>query len=265
MKKRQPRTGIKSWCAASFAAGYDKPFLVIGLSLLRHPAFTGLKASSRVLYLTMALLCRGEPHFTFGRSWEKKYCGLAPKTATDSKRELEEKGFIVSQKSLHKLTEFAFCDFWKGAAAQGSGKKYTKPWLSASRDGAEKEVLIIGSSLMKCDQFRELSYSARLIYLAMAMEAGTNPRFMFPPAKAKEYGFTKSTLSRAERELENGHFIRRDPEALLIPGAYQFCYEWKRLATFQGKPINRGHEQLDPSKTEQGDFKFIPKVNRPGA
>lgn len=237
-KRRRQRTELRSWCSARFSTIYEKPFVVIGKSLLQSPPFLAMKASSRMMYLTIALLCRGQDHFTFARSLEKRYCGIAPKTATDCKQELEASGFVTAWKQTYKKTEFAFIYVWKEETAPSAGKLYTKPWLSAHADGKEEDVLIIGVSLVECDQFINLSYQTRLIYLAMAMEAGASPRFLFPPAKAKEYGFSKSTLARAERELEASNFIEKDPNALTTPGAYQFCFGWKRAATIRGKPVN---------------------------
>ncbi len=236
-KNSKKHGDLKSWCSASFSSKDETPFVVIGKSLLQHPVFTGLKASSRMMYLTMALLCRGQNQYTFGRTQEQRF-GIAPKTALGCKHELEASGFIASKKQAYKPTVFSFTNEWKSGVTPKGGKKYTKPWLSANNDGKEETVLMVGVSLIVCDQFISLNYQTRYIYLAMAMEAGVNRNFLFPPLKAKAYGIKKNSLNRAEKELERANFIEKDPNALMTPGAYRFCFYWKHGATIRGKPVN---------------------------
>ena len=243
-RKKMKLFGLNGWCTARFTSDYDSPFVVIGKSLMQHPSFTRLKASSRLMYITMALLCRGKDRFTFARAKERRYCKVAPKTAVDIKRELEDNGFISSHKRPHKETEFEFVSTWKGDDEIGTGKCYTDPWLSAHVNGKEETVLLVGVSLLESDQFGKLGYQAKMTYFAMAMEAGKDTHFRFPPAKAKLYGIAKSTLSRAEKELEAAQFIQRDPDALTTPGAYRFCFQWKHVATIRGKMINQRRTEI---------------------
>lgn len=122
--------------------------------------------------------------------------------------------------------------------------------------------MLVGVSLFECDQFQELSYNARELYLSMAMEAGPEKRFVFPPRVGKKYGIASTTLKRAEKELETRRFIEKDPKALLVPGAYQFCFDWKRTATIRGKLVNPPIvQQKDPSKTEQVSGEIVLKMN----
>ena len=245
-RKKPRRLKLKSWCSARFSCD-DLPFLTIGLSLLECNAFQTLKASSRIMYLLMALLCRGSAEFEFSRSVEERYFSKSHETAETSKKRLLDKGFIsVTEKRAFKSTVYVFSDCWKtppGDEPVTTPRKISadltaQKWTSIYDDGKEEKIMQVGKSLFECDQFQDLSFQARMVYLSMAMEAGASIRFMFAPAVAKKYGFSKSTLHDAVRELERENFIERDEDDPLRPGAYRFCLRWKREASIGGKPIN---------------------------
>ncbi len=90
-------------------------FTRIGKSLLRHPAFTALNSSARLLYICMVEACAGKREFTFTVS-DYKACGFAKNTFLRAKEELIQGGFIVVielGRTTRTPNKYAFSDRWK--------------------------------------------------------------------------------------------------------------------------------------------------------
>lgn len=102
------------------------------------------------------------------------------------------------------------------------------PWLSARPDSKEKRFIQIGDSLMFSEQFQKLSYGAKMLYFAMAMEAAGKIEFQFPQTVATKHGFPQKSFRRYVSELKDGGFITVNSgwntrEANI----YKFALSWK--------------------------------------
>ena len=107
------------------------------------------------------------------------------------------------------------------------------PWLSRKPNNDDKRFIQVGNSLLLqnsevTNQFLNLSYTARYVYLCMCMEAGGKREFEFPRAAAKKYGIAPRTLIRSVDELvKSGMIERRSGKSARLPNVYRFCFDWK--------------------------------------
>ena len=63
-----------------------------------------------------------------------------------------------------------------------------RPWLSARNDCREGRFLQIGNSLLLSRAFQNLTANARILYLALAMEAGGKRDVIISRSHAQKYG-----------------------------------------------------------------------------
>lgn len=105
------------------------------------------------------------------------------------------------------------------------------PWLSAKVDNREGRFLQIGNSLLLSKKFQELSSGAQMVYLAMALEAGGHPGFIFPLGAARKYGVSESSFSRYVKELIQKEFITlvASGRTTREPNQYKFTFGWKGI------------------------------------
>lgn len=112
-----------------------------------------------------------------------------------------------------------------------------KPWLSARTDSTEGRFIQVGNSLLlshkatdsqEGNSFLSLTANARLLYLAMCMEAAEKRQFEFPKRAAEKYGFSESTFRRCVKELmQNGFIVVNSGRTTREPNIYQFVNDWK--------------------------------------
>ena len=104
-----------------------------------------------------------------------------------------------------------------------------KKHLSANRSGKnEKFYLMVGGSLLISEPFKKLTHGTKILYLAMAAEAGKKSRFYFSKIAAKRYGISYSTLVRGVNELEKAGFLKVDRAGTTREyNYYTYSVEWK--------------------------------------
>ena len=108
------RTKLNFWETGK-STDETEHFARVSKSLLRHPSFTALGSSARLLYLCMVEACAGKREFTFTLS-DYKACGFAKQTFLRAKDELIKAGFIaVSECGRNTRTpnKYRFIDDWK--------------------------------------------------------------------------------------------------------------------------------------------------------
>lgn len=113
-------------------------------------------------------------------------------------------------------------------------------WLSRRADCSEGRFLQLGNSLLlsakdeagrEANTFLKLTAGARILYLAMAMEAGGKREFQFTKGcAANKYGIPSSSFRRGVDELSQAGFITISSGQLTRePNIYRFSFGWKGI------------------------------------
>ena len=94
--------------------GIEQRYILLGNSLLLHPAWLSLSDKAKVIYVHMLLESGSKQDFTFTHS---KYSKLASKAVFQrAKEELIDKGFISEKQNnanLRKPNVYMFSENWK--------------------------------------------------------------------------------------------------------------------------------------------------------
>ena len=96
--------------------------------------------------------------------------------------------------------------------------------------GTERRFIQVGNKFLQHPNYRRLPATARIVYLAMGMEAGGKREAEFSHGMAKKYGISKSTFDRAVNELISKGFIARIKNADMSQFAkakFKLCTSWK--------------------------------------
>lgn len=103
-----------------------------------------------------------------------------------------------------------------------------KPWLSARSDCSEGRFVQIGNTLLLSKSFQELSTSAQMLYICLAMESGGKPFAKLSRGNAKKYGFSPATYSRAVKQLIQAGFVKiAEDTGRYESNKFQFINDWK--------------------------------------
>ena len=125
----------KCFCGDTAAGKYNKYFFPIRDSMIKHPAFIGLKHRTKwVLFCCLMQTQEGKAKASLykhaeenGRQYDFDHCfvfpdkqmrsyGLEPRHARDELKELEKRGFIKKiegNKERREVNVYQFTDSWK--------------------------------------------------------------------------------------------------------------------------------------------------------
>lgn len=113
-----------------------------------------------------------------------------------------------------------------------AARKELKPWLSAAADNCEpSHYIAVGHSLLSSDHYKQLSFSARLVYLCLADWAAGRRTVEISHKRMRDtYGIPKSTFIKAVAELRGAGFLedRADDDIEQFKAnTYTLSFDWK--------------------------------------
>lgn len=116
------------------------------------------------------------------------------------------------------------------ARSRSAQKCKIKWYLSRKLDCKEGRFIQLGNSLLLSKEYQSMSWTAKHLYICLAMEAGGKDQTEFSHSAAKKYGFPSSTFDRAIRELQENGFILLvldEARSQFKTNVYRFCHSWK--------------------------------------
>ena len=106
-----------------------------------------------------------------------------------------------------------------------------QPWTTLKPNGIEERYIRLGNSLMKCSAFKELSSTAKLVWIYMLLESGGQREFEFS-ASVYTALMDKKTFLKARNELIEAGFIeiKQNNAHVRKANVYAFSEKWKEKA-----------------------------------